>query len=77
MPTYDEYEDVVPKKLAVNSRSFSEENMIVIRGQKAEKREDNECVEGDSLPLCYSSFELLRQRLKASKKRNLRIWKIS
>ena len=67
MPIYDEYEDVVPKKPAIKLRSFSEENMTVIQSQKDEKIEDNECAEGDSLPLCYSSFELTRHRLKASK----------
>ena len=64
--------DVVPKKPTVNfviSRSVSEENRTVIPSQKTKKREDNECVEGDSLPLCYSSFELIRQRLKASKQK--------
>ena len=73
MPIYDEYEDedldVVPKKPDinfVNSRPVSEENHTVIQSQKDEKREDNECVEGDSLPLCYFSFELIRQRLKTS-----------
>ena len=68
--------DVVPKKPTinfVNSRPVSEENMTVIQSQK-----DSESAEGDCLPLCYSSFELLRQRLKASKKnRILRIWNIS
>ena len=74
MPIYDEYEDeyldVVPKKPAinfVNSRPASDENLTAIQSQKVEKREDNECVEGDSLPFCYSSFELIRQILKASK----------
>ena len=59
------------KKTVVNfviSRPNSEENQIVIQSQKAEKREDSECAEGDCLPLCYSSFELLRKILKASKK---------
>ena len=76
MSIYDEYEDeyldVVPKNPAinfVNSRPVSEENLTVIQSQKAEKREDNECTEGDSLPLCYSSFELIRQILKASKQK--------
>ena len=41
--------------------------MTVIESQKDGIREDNQCAEGDSLPLCYSSFELIRQRLKASK----------
>ena len=43
--------------------------MTVIQSQKDEKRKDSECAEGDCLPLCYSSFELLRQRLKASKQK--------
>ena len=76
MPIYDEYEDqyldVVPKNLAINfviSRPVSEENRTVIQIQKDEKRKDSECAEGDCLPLCYSSFELIRQMLKASKKK--------
>ena len=74
MPIYDEYEDeyldVIPKKPVVNSvisRPLSEENQTVIQSQKDEKREDNECAEGDYLPLCYSSLELIRKRLTASK----------
>ena len=74
MPIYDEYEDeyldVIPKKPAIKSRSISEEKLTLIQSQKAEKVEDNECAGGDSLPLCYSSFELIRQRLKASKQRH-------
>ena len=72
MPIYDEYEDVVPKKPAinfVNSRHVSEENMTVIQSQKDKRRKDSECAEGDCLPLFYSSFELLRKRLKASKQK--------
>ena len=57
MPIYDEYEDecldVIPKEPAVEPRSDSEENQAVIRSQRAEIREDNECDKGDSLPLCY------------------------
>ena len=70
MPIYDEYLDVVPKKPAVNfviSRPASEENRTAIQSQKDEKRKDSEYAEGDCLPLCYSSFELIRQRLKSSK----------
>ena len=74
IPIYDEYEDkyldVVPKKPAVNSSYVSEENMIVTQSQKAEKIKDNECVEGDNLPFCYSSFELIRKRLKSSKQKH-------
>ena len=73
-PIYDEYEedflDVMPKKLAANfvsSGPVNEENSITIHGQKAENREDSECAERDSLPLCYASFELLRYICKISK----------
>ena len=73
LPIYDEYEDnylyVVPKKPAVDfvsSCPISEENQITIQGEKAENREDSECVGSDYLPLCYSSFELLRHILKIS-----------
>ena len=73
MPIYDEYEDeyfsVVPKNPPIEfviSRLVSEENLTVIWGQKTEKRKDNEGARGDCLPLCYSSFELIKQRLKAS-----------
>ena len=76
MPIYDEYLDeyldVVPKKPAinfVNLRPVSEENLTIIRSQKNEKIKHSECVERGSLPLCYSSFELIRQRLKASKQK--------
>ena len=48
---------------------FSGKNLTVIQSQKAKKIKDSECVEGDYLPLCYSSFELLRQRFKASKQK--------
>ena len=51
----------------MESRSISEEKRTVVQSQKAEKIEDNECARGDILPQCYSSFELIRQRLKASK----------
>ena len=40
MPIYDEYEDdcldVIPKELALNTRSNSEESQVVTRSQKAE-----------------------------------------
>ena len=71
MPIYDEYEDecmdFVPTKPAMESRSISKEKLTMIQSQKDEKIGGGECAEGGSLPLCYSSFELIRQRLKASK----------
>ena len=44
-----------------------DKNKAAIQSQKAEKGKDDKCTEGDSLPLCYSSFELIRCKLKASK----------
>ena len=46
---------------------LNEENSIAIQGQRLENKEDSECVEGDSFPLCYASFELLRYLHKISK----------
>ena len=82
MHIYDEYEDecmdVVLSKPTMELRSIGKEKLTVIHSQKAEEIEDNEHAKGDSLPLCYSSFELIIQRHKTSKKnRILRIWKIS
>ena len=51
------------KKTAVyflRSGLVNQENSIAIQGQGAKNREDSECDESDSLPLCYFSFELLR-----------------
>ena len=53
----------------MKSRPTSKEKLTVIQNQKAEKIGSHECAEGDSLSLCYSSFELIRQRLKASKQK--------
>ena len=67
----EEYLDVMPKSPIVGfviSGPVNEENSIAIQGQKAENKEDSECVESDSFPLCYASFELLRLILKISKK---------
>ena len=52
----------------VSSRSVNEENSIEIQVQEAENIDDSECAEGDSLPLCYASFELLRYICKIPKK---------
>ena len=66
----EDYLDDVPKKTVVDFVSLvpvSEENIITIQGERDENKEDSECVESDCLPLCYSSFELLRHMLKISK----------
>ena len=63
--------DVIPKTPVVDfvsSGPVNEGNSIANQGQRAENREDNECVEGDSFPVCYDSFEFLRYLRKISKK---------
>ena len=57
---YDEYEEeylkVIPKEPAIEPRSSNGENQAAIQNQRAELGKDNKCAEGDSMPLCYSSF---------------------
>ena len=43
--------------------------MIAIHDQISEDKVDSENAEGNCFPLCYSSFELLRQRLRVSNKK--------
>ena len=73
IPMYDEYEEEylegIPKEPAIEPWSASGENQDAIQHQKFEIGKDNKCAEGDTLPLCYSSFELIRHQLKASKKK--------
>ena len=53
----------------------SEQNLIAIQGQKNENKVDSKHVKSDGLPLCFSSFEWLKERLKVSdQNRNLRLW---
>ena len=49
--------------------SFSEENIIAIQYQRDENEVDNKHVERDCFPLCFSSFEWLKKRLKISDKK--------
>ena len=71
IPVYDEYEEeyleVIPEEPAIKPRSANGENQVAIQSQKVEKGKDDKCAEGDSLPVCYSSFELIIRRIKASK----------
>ena len=53
-----------------SSDPIDEENSITIQGQRDENREDSECVGSDSLPLFYSSFELLIHILQISKQKH-------
>ena len=71
---YNEYEEeylqVTPKEPAIEPRSANGENKVAIQSQRADIGKDNKCAEGDSLPLCYSSFELIRHKIKASKRKH-------
>ena len=73
IPVYDDYEEeyleFIPKELAIEPRYANGENQAAIQSQKVEIGKDGECAGGDSLPLCYSSFELIRHMIKASKKK--------
>ena len=44
----------------------SEQNLIAIQGQKDENKVDSKHVKSDGLPLCFSSFEWPKKRLKVS-----------
>ena len=46
--------------------SISEENFMEIQDQKYENRVETGHVESDCLPLCFHSFEWLKERLKVS-----------
>ena len=73
MHVYDEYEEEylqnIPDLLAIEMTPFDEKNQSAKQNQEVEMRKDNEGTGGDSLPLCYASFELIRHIIKASKKR--------
>ena len=60
---YDEYEEeylgAIPKEPIIEPRSANGENQAAMQSQKVETGKDGEYVGGDSLPLCYSSFELI------------------
>ena len=70
---YDEYEeeylDAILEEPVIEPRSANGENQAAIQSQKVETGKDGKCAEGDSLPLCYSSFELIRHMIKASKQK--------
>ena len=70
---YDEYEEEylgdIPEEPVIEPWSANGENQAAIQSQKVETGKYGKCVEGDSLPMCYSSFELIRHMIKASKKK--------
>ena len=66
---YDEYEEHIPEESVIEPRYSNGENQAAIQSQKVETGKDGKCVKGDSLPLCYSSFELIRHMIKTSKQK--------
>ena len=73
VPVYDEYEEeyleAIPKEPVIEPSSAKGENQVAIQSQKVETGKDGKCAEGDSLPLCYSSFELIWHMIKISKQK--------
>ena len=63
VPMYDEYEEeylgAIPKDPLIEPRFANGENQAAMQSQKVETRKGDKCAGGDSLPLCYSSFELI------------------
>ena len=62
-PMYDEYEEeylwAVPEKLAIEPGPVDGEDQDSMRSQEVKAEKVDKGTEGDNLPLCYSSFELI------------------
>ena len=73
VPMYDEYEEeyleAILEEPVIEPRFANGDNQAAMQSQKVEIGKDGKCTEGDNLPLCYSSFELIRHMIKASKKK--------
>ena len=73
MPMYDEYEEEhlqnILDELDVETKPTNERNQDAMQSQKVEVGKDDKGTGGDSLPLCYASFELIRHMIKASKQK--------
>ena len=63
VPVYDEYEEeylwAIPKEPVIEPRPANGENQAAIRSQKVKIEKGDKGAGDDSLPLCYSSFELI------------------
>ena len=73
MPVYDEYEEeylrAVPEMLAIELGPTDGEDQDAMWSQEVKDEKGNKGIEGDNLPLCYASFELIRHMIRASKKK--------
>ena len=71
---YDEYEEyylrAILEEPIIEPRSTNGKNQAAMQSQKVKTRKDGKCVEGDSLPLCYFSFELIQHMIKSSKQKH-------
>ena len=71
VPVDDEYEEEdlqnVPNEPAIETTPSDERSQSAMQNQEVGVRKDDEGTGGDSLPLCYASFELIRHIIKASK----------
>ena len=72
-PMYNECEEEylhnIHDELVVETKPADEKNQDAMKSQKVEARKDNKGTGGDTLPLCYASFELIRHMIKASKQK--------
>ena len=75
-PVYDEYEEeylqAVPKKLAIELGPNDGEDQDAMQSWEVKAEKGDNGTEGDNLPLCYASFELIWHMIKASKKKQKR-----
>ena len=63
----EEYLENILEEPVIEPRSANGESQAAMQSQKVGIGKDDKCAEGDSLPLCYSSFELIQHMIKASK----------
>ena len=72
-PVYNEYEEEclqnIPDEPAIEVKPADERNQDAMQSQQVETGKDDRGIGGDSLPLCYASFEIRRHMIKASKQK--------
>ena len=70
---YNEYEEEylqnIPDEPAVETTPSDKRNQSAMQNQAIKVGKYDEGTGGDSLPLCYASFELIRHMVKASKQK--------
>ena len=70
---YDEYEEeylrAVVEKLAIELGPADGEDQDDMWSREVKAEKGDKGTEGDNLPFCYASFELIRHMIRASKKK--------